>query len=137
MFCCVFVCRILKRVITHNIMFSEKYLCFSYSMLLNTSYFMLIRRKRESNVIWNKMEFWIKTRPANYSIFFSNTFLRIFKDFCLRCLSAATRFLGCRFRIPPRAWIFFFLCVLCCQRPLRRADISFTGVLPLCVFNFV
>jgi hypothetical protein len=74
MFCCVLVCRILKRVITQNIMFSEKYLCVVYSMLLNTSYFMRIKQKRESNVIWNKIKFWIKTRHTNDSIFFSNTF---------------------------------------------------------------
>ena len=75
MLCCVHVSRILKRMFTQYITFSERYLCVLYSMLPITSYFMRIKRKRERNIIWNKMKFWIKTKYTHVFIFFNNIFI--------------------------------------------------------------
>jgi hypothetical protein len=46
--------------------------------------------------------------------------------------SAAVRLLGTRFRMPLKAWMLLPCvgCVLCMQRPLRRVDHLFRGVLP-------
>jgi len=49
---------------------------------------------------------------------------------CLTRGVRATRLLGLRVRIPPVAWMCFFLGVLCVVRSLCRADHSPRGVLP-------
>ena len=58
----------------------------------------------------------------------------------LRRNTDAARLLTSRVRIPLMAWIFFsyVCCVLCSQRPLRRADHSLRGIpLDMLVSNCV
>jgi hypothetical protein len=55
----------------------------------------------------------------------------------LRCGPAAARLLGLPVRIPSEAWMFVSCecCELCRQKPLRRADHSSRGVLPIVCFH--
>jgi hypothetical protein len=48
----------------------------------------------------------------------------------VRCGSTASGLLELRVRIPRRPSISVYVNVVCCQRSLRRADPSSTGVLP-------